>query len=101
MQAIDRTPVSGINFERVLWLLIQAVLLAGAVIMVMPFIWMLSTAVKLPPEILRYPPQFIPQQPTLANFAEVFRTAPFPRYFLNSLLVATISTISVLVTSML
>lgn len=101
MQGTYEAPVAGATFERVMGWLIQAVLLVGAVIMVMPFIWMLSTAIKLPPEILKYPPNFIPLHPTLANFIEVFRTAPFPRYFMNSVLVASVSTLSVLATSVL
>jgi len=81
--------------------IIQILLLAGAIIMVMPFIWMISTSLKLPPEILKYPPAFIPTHPVLDNFVEVFRTAPFPRYFFNSLFVATVATLSVLITSTL
>ena len=87
--------------EKIGHTIIQIFLLLGAIIMVMPFFWMFATSLKLPPEILKYPPTFIPQQPTLANFVEVFKTAPFPRYFLNSMIVSTVATLSVLATSVL
>ncbi len=76
-------------------------LMFGAAIMILPFIWMLSTSLKNPPEVLAYPPRFIPLEPTLANFTNVFTTAPFVRFFFNSLLVSTVSTISVIFTSVL
>jgi len=82
-------------------LLTHAVLIFGALIMVLPFVWMLSTALKYPPEVLAYPPQFIPQQLTLTNFTQVFATAPFQRFFVNSLFVCTVATLSVLFTSVL
>ncbi len=92
---------TGVVGEKAARIVIQVVLLLGAMIMVLPFLWMLVTSVKLPPEILIYPPTFIPRQPTLSNFVTVFQTAPFPHYFLNSLIVALVSTSSVLITSML
>ncbi len=75
------------------------ILLSGAVIMVLPFVWMLSTSLKPPHEVLSWPPQLIPNTFTGENYVKVFETAPFARFFLNSILMASISTISILVTS--
>ncbi len=74
-------------------------LLAGAVIMVLPFVWMLSTSLKPPHEVLSWPPQLIPKTVTLQNYVTVFQTAPFGRFFINSMLMASVSTLSILVTS--
>jgi putative chitobiose transport system permease protein len=65
-------------------------LLGGiAVVMLMPLIWLMSTAFKSPTEnIFQFPPQFWPQQPTLANFVTVWQTNPFGRYLWNSSVVA-------------
>ncbi|NMB10969.1 MAG: carbohydrate ABC transporter permease [Firmicutes bacterium] len=71
----------------------------GALTMILPFIWMLSTSFKPPEEVITWPPQFIPRHPTLQNYVEAFAAAPFLRFFLNSLLVASVSTISILLTS--
>ncbi len=77
------------------------ILLSGAIIMVLPFLWIIATSLKPPPEVIAFPPTFIPKEPTLNNFVQVFERAPFPRFFLNSLIVSTIATVSVVFTSTL
>ncbi|MGB3495971.1 MAG: carbohydrate ABC transporter permease [Elainellaceae cyanobacterium] len=65
---------------------------AIALIMLFPLLWLVSTAFKSPTEnIFQFPPQFIPEQPTLQNFVEVWRTNPFGRYLFNSTLVAVLT----------
>jgi multiple sugar transport system permease protein len=76
-------------------------LIGGTVIMVLPFIWMLSTSFKPASEVLSWPPKFIPDTWTLENYATVFKTAPFVRFFLNSVALSVFSTICVLLTSTL
>ena len=56
------------------------------------FLWMLSLSLKPDVENTSYPPIFIPRQPTLDNFREVFANSPFGRYALNSSIVATAAT---------
>ena len=52
--------------------------------------------------VLTLPPQFIPDNPTLDNYAQALDTQDIPRYFMNSLLVAVVSTaVSVLLSSMM
>jgi multiple sugar transport system permease protein len=87
--------------DTALRLLQQAVLIFGSIIMVLPFIWMLSTSLKPPTEVISWPPRFIPLHPTLENYQTVFETAPFHLFFLNSFLMASVSTISILLTSTL
>ncbi|MDY6785418.1 MAG: carbohydrate ABC transporter permease [Cyanobacteriota bacterium] len=65
------------------------VLCAIAVVMLFPLLWLFGTALKSPTEnIFGFPPQLLPQQPTLANFAIAWQAAPFGRYLFNSFLVA-------------
>ncbi len=73
----------------------------GAAVMVLPFLWMLSTSLKIPSEVLSWPPEFIPKHFTLENFSTVFATAPFVRFFLNSVAMASVSTLFILLTSSL
>jgi len=87
--------------DTALRLLRQAVLIFGSIIMVLPFVWMLSTSLKPPTEVISWPPRFIPLHPTLENYQTVFETAPFHLFFLNSLAMASVSTISILLTSTL
>jgi ABC-type sugar transport system, permease component len=86
---------------RVSQVLKHAVLLVGGVLMVLPFIWMLSTSLKPPQEVLSWPPTFIPKAWTLDNYRTVFKTAPFVRFFFNSVILASISTAIILLTSTL
>lgn len=73
-------------------------LLIGTVIMIFPFTWMFLTAFKTGPESVMSPPTWFPQtgwHPE--NFPEVFATAPFDRYFLNTFIVSTSSTVLTLI----
>jgi len=66
-----------------------AVLTAMAVITVFPFAWMFLTSIKGPADpITSVPPQFLPSQPTLANYVKVWDSLPIANYFLNSTTVA-------------
>jgi multiple sugar transport system permease protein len=78
------------------------VLIIGALIMVIPFLYLLSTSFK--PHILLFeiPPQFIPKHATTANYVQVWSSNSFGRYFANSVFVAVVSTaVSVLLSSMM
>jgi putative chitobiose transport system permease protein len=66
------------------------VVLTGlAVITVFPFLWMLLTSLKGPSDaITSVPPQFLPNDPTLANYQKVLDALPILRFFTNSVVVA-------------
>lgn len=77
-------------------------LMLGAILMLLPFFWMLSASFKSLDEVLQIPPTWLPQHLTLDNYAEVLRQQPlFPRFFLNSVIVAAVTVVSVLFTSAL
>ncbi len=64
--------------------------IAGA--MLLPLVWLVSTAFKSPEEnIFASPPQFIPAAPTLENFVTVWQQNPFGQYFFNSVMVAVLT----------
>ena len=65
------------------------------VAMVFPFIWMIATSFKTGTDI--YSLSLLPKKFTLENYREVLSGSDFPRWFLNSFLVAGITTLSVLV----
>jgi len=54
----------------------------------LPLLWMLSTSLKPPREVLATPPTLIPAAPTLENFARLLNQTAFVSYFLNSMTVA-------------
>jgi multiple sugar transport system permease protein len=73
----------------------------GAV-MIYPFLYMLSTSFKSRSLVLDDPLQLIPKDPTLANYVTALSANHFGRYFVNSALVAIVSTVLiVLVSSMM
>jgi len=77
-------------------------LTAGAVIMVLPFLYMLSTSFKGQQYVLTTPPQWIPHPATVSNYTSAWNSDHFPRYFLNSVVVAIATTLaSLLLSSMM
>ena len=60
----------------------------GALTMVIPFIWMISTSLKVIGEVFAYPPQWIPATPKWSNYVELFEVMPFQRYFVNTLYIS-------------
>lgn len=76
-------------------------LIAFSIIMVMPFIWMLLSTFKNQRELMRFPPKFLPDNFTFKNYIEVFKSVPFLRYYLNSLLVTIVAVTLTLFTSSL
>jgi len=81
-----------------LWYIIVVAL---ALVVMLPFIWMIVTSLKGQTEVFAYPPTWIPQQFHWQNYLEVWRQAPFARYFLNSTIVALAVTIGQLTSCIL
>jgi putative chitobiose transport system permease protein len=71
-----------------------AVLLLMALITVFPLLWIILTSLKGPQDpIFSVPPQFLPSDPTLANYGKVTDTLPVANFFLNSIIVAVAVTV--------
>jgi multiple sugar transport system permease protein len=75
--------------------LLYAALATAALTFIYPFLWMASTTFKPLAEIGTL--ALIPDRPTLDNYRTMWERAPFGRALLNSVLVATTITASVLV----
>ncbi|MBI1779362.1 MAG: carbohydrate ABC transporter permease [Proteobacteria bacterium] len=83
--------MTGSRPERVIaWTL----LFLGGVVMVLPFVYMLATSLKHNDEV--YDLSLIPRLPTLDNYLHLFSDSTFPRWFMNSLVVAALTTVSAL-----
>lgn len=74
--------------------LIYALLIAGALVMVFPFIWMFLTAFKSVQESNLYPPTILPRQWHPENFLLAWQKPPntLGRYVMNSVVLATVGT---------
>jgi multiple sugar transport system permease protein len=73
------------------------VLTAGLLVWLIPFAWMALGSLKTQGEILQKPPTWLPENPTLDNFAQWFGPLNFGGFFLNSLIVAVITVLGNLV----
>src|SRR5262245_27732828 len=73
---------------------VWALLLLGGVLMVMPFVYMLSTSLKQNVEV--YELSLLPRAPTLDNYRRLLAASGFLRWLGNSLLIASLTTLSVL-----
>ncbi|MBC1285944.1 carbohydrate ABC transporter permease [Listeria booriae] len=69
------------------------IIVLGGAIMVLPFIWMVSTAFKSGAASMVLPPQFIPDEPTWSNFERVFEMFPMLQFLVNSIVVAIVTTV--------
>jgi ABC-type glycerol-3-phosphate transport system permease component len=71
-------------------ILTYAILLVGAVVILLPFLWMVSASFKPEGEILTYPPKLITTV-TAENYDYVFTETRFPTFMRNSLIVAAVT----------
>lgn len=65
-------------------LLIYALLLAGAFVMIFPFIWMISTSLKTVGAISQMPPKLIPDPIDFSNYTTAWTKVNFAKYTFNS-----------------
>ncbi len=73
-------------------------LVLGALVMIVPFVWMISTSLKTGQFVLTMPPQLIPNPITLESYRRLFELYPIGRMLFNSLVVAGLTTLGQLVT---
>ncbi len=73
-------------------ILAWTLLFIGGVIMVTPLLFMLSTSLKDASQV--YDLRVIPAAPTLDNYIEILSDGRFTRWFINSMIVAAIVTLS-------
>ena len=75
------------NAWKIWWYLILSLI---CLVMVFPFIWLLSSSFKFERNIFVIPPQLIPRPATLQNFVGVFRDTKFLKWMMNSTYIALI-----------
>lgn len=65
----------------------------GAISMLAPFLWMISTSLKTDPEVFTFPPTWLPDIPQWKNYLNVFNIANFGKYFSNSMFISITTTL--------
>lgn len=80
---------------------LHLVLTLGAITMVVPFLWMLSSSLQARAQIYKMPPEWIPHPVRWQNYREVWTAIDMARYFANSTFVSTVvTTLTVLLSAM-
>lgn len=79
--------------RRIAQVALALILLVGGLGMIFPFVWMVVSSLKRAQDI--YTLSLIPPHPTLENYKEVLQKTSYIRWFANSLIIATITTLSV------
>jgi len=64
------------------------ILVIGGIMMMIPFLWMVSSSLKTLDEIYTFPPKFIPSAPQWGNYLRAWTAVPFAKFFWNSTYVA-------------
>ncbi|MGH2354375.1 MAG: carbohydrate ABC transporter permease [Chloroflexota bacterium] len=80
-------------------LIVYALLAVGALVTLLPFGFMVGTALNPERWIMPFPPSLLPEGATLANFERAWNEAGIPRYMLNSGIVASVTVVLVLAVS--
>ncbi len=87
--------------EKIRVLLVNIFMALMSLLMVFPFLWMFTSALKTHDEIRAFPPTIIPESPQWSNFWEAWTSAPFNLYIFNSFFTATAIVILHVVTTAL
>ena len=69
------------------------------VLFIFPFFWTLASSLKSASDIYIYPPIWIPAVLHWENYRRVFELVPYAQWFLNTLIVVTLSTVGVVLSS--
>ncbi|WP_430594076.1 carbohydrate ABC transporter permease [Isoptericola sp. QY 916] len=80
---------------------LDVVLVVFGLVMVAPLVWLVSTSLTDPAKAFQVPPNWLPVDATLQNFAAVGDLLPFGQMAVNSVVVAVVATLGSLVVSAL
>ena len=87
--------------RRITLAFVYAALAAGGVVILAPFVWMLSTAVKVPGTEFIYPPQLFTRPLRWNNFSDGWTALPFTRWFFNTSIITVLSMAGAMLSSSL
>jgi len=89
-----------VNLEELLHrILVYALLVAGSVLFLMPFFWMVSTSLKDEVGLFSLPPDWIPKEFKWSNYAAAVQSFPFLRYTLNTTFLTAVSMVGSVLSS--
>ncbi|OOM73597.1 L-arabinose transport system permease protein AraQ [Clostridium puniceum] len=66
--------------------LTHTILIVGAMIMIVPFLWMVLTSIKTVAESTQIPPKIFPNEIMWNNYPAVMKILPFTSFYINTIL---------------
>lgn len=94
----SRTPMSRTTSTRIGDWLVFVLLSAGAIVMIAPLVWMLSTSLKTKNEVFALPPVWIPEVPQWDTYVRMWQDSNILTGFQNSFIVAASVTVLGMIT---
>lgn len=100
VSVVKRSPSMGVLLRRGLARgLIYLILIAGSVLMLIPFAWMVRSSLMDTTSIFLFPPEWIPNPFQWSNYPEALTSVPFAQYFLNTMTIELFVVPGVLISS--
>jgi ABC-type glycerol-3-phosphate transport system permease component len=80
---------------------VYAFLTGGALVVILPYLWMIGSSLKFEDEMFRTGWQIIPTRLRWQNYADAWTQYPLGRWIFNTVLIASVETLSTILTSVL
>ena len=77
--------------------ILVGLLIAGGIVMMIPFLWMITTSLKTRAEVFAVSPTLLPANPRWENYVDMWNALPFASFFVNSLKLAVLNTVGQLI----
>jgi multiple sugar transport system permease protein len=83
---------------RIVWrIILYAVIIAGALVFLFPFAWMLTSSLKASQQLYKWPPVWIPNPIKWENYPAAWRQLPFAQFYKNTIIVTAANIIGTVV----
>lgn len=80
---------------------VYVLLAAGAVLCLVPFLWMVSSSLKTQVDVQKIPPELLPRALEFGNYARAWGALPFTRFLFNTLFITILAMAGELIASSL
>ena len=97
----EASPRRHSKFDLIWRAAVWAMLLLGSVVMVMPFLWLVSGSFKTETQVFQFPPQWIPNPVMWSNYPEAWKASPWLGFLKNTLFILLVNEIGILFSSSL
>ena len=85
--------------QKALKVLLYIFLIFNALVMLVPFLWMLSASLKLDKDVFSFPIDWIPNNPRWQNYVDIWTKIPLLRFIFNTAKLTVIVTLLQILTS--